>query len=273
MFRQIEAFGGTLHHEKHDLAHPIALASSSWTAVERALNRAIIDFSTVLAGRFKPGNPEYAVALDSHAALIGRAAEFIETLTENVASAFVVPGEKLRISHVKKERRHIDVICNKLKHNQNFLAPVTATANDGRIAYGFSVYSIDAKGEQHPNPEIHKQAEAFSLPLEIRRTIVDCYVISERVSEFVEQYGSINLYSMETPALEDGQRLDLFKRVSELPKTCFPFEKGPFPVVGVEGSELTIRPSGGDAERLPHNVTMVVSGTPYLGALKIKVPL
>ena len=255
------------------MAHPHALASVSWSGFESALNHAIADFESLRAADAEPGSDAFKRALESYAALLAKGVEFSDTISSAVAGCFLQAGEKPKIPQVTKDRRHMAMICNKPKHNQNFLAPVTGTAGDGRKVFGFSVYEITPKGVQIPNKEIHSEAEAFSLALEIKRAVATVFVIGERVAGFISTKGDMDAAPVAPLSEGDLVRVALLRRVSELPSDRFPFERGDVPGIEFTGSEMTLRSSGGVAPRLPDRITMSISATPQLGALSIKVPL
>jgi hypothetical protein len=273
VFRQIENFRGTLYNEARNLAHPLALASISWRGFENAVDRAITDFESLRTADAKPGSTAFTATLESYAALLANGVEFSDTISRAVAECFLPAHEKPNIPLVNRDRRHMAMISNKPKHNQNFFAPVMGTADDGRKVFGFSVYEITAKGMQVPNRQIHDKAEAFSLALEIKRTVATVFVIAERVADFISQRGDLN----DGVALQlndsDIARMRLLGRVSELPACRFPFERGDVPGIEFIGSVMTVRSSGGTAQRLPNRIAMSLAATPYTGALSIKVPL
>ena len=273
IFRQIESFGGELHHEERGLAHPHALASVPWAGFEGALSRAVTDFEALRVTGGEPGSDAFRRALESYAALLAQGVAFSDTIWKPVAECFLPVGEEPKIPHVAKDRRHIAMICNKPKHNQNFLTPVTGTADDGRKVLGFSVYEITPKGVQISNREIHSEAEAFSLALEIKRAVTTVFVIGERMADFISSIAVPNSIPAASLSGGDIARVELLRRVCELPSDRFPFERGDVPGIEFSGTEVTIRSSGRFARRLPGQIRMTVSATPQLGALSIKVPL
>lgn len=272
VFRQIEGFSGPLYYAQRKTGHPYALAANSWAAVESALHRVLDDFDA-FSGKMERAGRERVVAhlLQSHSAFVARVAEFTETLEKRVVPAFVPNGQSARIKSIKGVSTHVDMINNRQKHNQNFFQPITGVSSDKRSIPGFFIAEVTPRGVQRPNPEFHKGRPAFSFAIEIRATLVTAYVVAKKVGAFIEkissEFGPVGVDRSE------GLRIDLLRRVAELPIDTFPFEGAmTMPLWQFSGDHLNIRRAGGNVTPAQLPINFLVPFTPLPGALSFQPP-
>jgi len=276
LFRAVEQFEGPMYYEQRAQAHPIPTATNSWNRVEGAADRVLGDFnalSIVLGAnpRNPIGQPTFERLLQSHSALISRVAEFIETISENVAACFVSPGGRVRVAELRPSRRHVDLICNALKHNQNILTPIVGESRGGVVIPGFVVFEVTPGGVQRPNPLIHNIRRAFSFAVEIRRTLAAAYVVGENVGRLIGTASANN--GCQRNDESEARRVQLLKQVSQLPIDIFPFEGSrDMPLWEFPESKLTIRQSGGRVAAAPAPIKMITTFTPQIGALSFERP-
>lgn len=278
LFRQIEQHGGPLFNIDRGYGHPFALASKSWASVESALDRVLDDFSR-LAEAFEDNNEQSrnvaSHALQSFGAFSARTAEFIETITENVASCFVKPREKISIRNLKNDRKHIDLINNFIKHNQNFFSSILLLTPEGIKIHGFAVYEVTASGVQRPNAIVHKNRRAFSFANEIRSTFTAAYIVGDNVGRFISStLQNAPLQPLQQrPNPNEKHFFGLIRKLINLPIYVFPDEgRTTMPFLEFENGILTIRRQGGDAISASPQSRFIFPATPVVGALKIQVP-
>lgn len=272
-FPDIRRYEGPTFAADRKLPHPVALASVSWAAVERALLRVLDSFSRVQRELDPIGSPAFPHLLDEHAVLIARLAEYIETISESVAAYFVPRRAKLNIAHLDKDRRDIDLVCNRIKHNQNFLVPVQGVTPDGRVVIGFALYEITHEGLQRPNKNLHATRPAFSFAVEIRRVLTAAYLIGQSVGDFIARQGPVKDTLDAEPNDAGDERFSLLKRVAELPVDAFPWESSSeMPDWNASGDELRIGAQGGMVRPTPNSIRMTVKVRILVGGLSVEVP-
>jgi hypothetical protein len=272
-FPEIRRYEGPTFAAGRKLPHPLALASISWAAVERALLRVLDSFS-IVQGELDPiRSAAFPHLLDEYAVLIARLAEYIETISENVAAYFVPRKSKLNIAYLDTDRRDVDLICNKMKHNQNFLVPAQGVAPDGRVVIGFALYEITHEGLQRPNKNLHATRPAFSFAIEVRRALTAAYLVGQSVGEFIAKQGPMKQV-LEAEANDlSADRYLLLKRVAKLPMDVFPWESSSdMPDWNTAGDELRLAAHGGAIRPTPDAIKMTINITILVGGLSVEVP-
>jgi hypothetical protein len=262
LFRQAALVEGKFSAER-GLPHPFGIASHSWAQVERTLDRALNAFDGAM--KENPGSgarPAFHALLDDHRAFIYAVAEFNEAISESIPSCIVPPGTKLpKGMGVQKLRRHTDLICNKLKHNQSRLVAVEAVGTFV-FALGYGVYSHDKGGVLRPNPEIHSARRAFSFATDIRLVLVNAYLVAAAIADAI--FSSKDGELAEPKAVPQSEKLKvLLARVAALPIYGFPWEAQKFmPVFDFDGAELRMRDHGGNFSAVPgqHHINTHISG-------------
>ena len=271
-FRDIQRYEGKLYCAEQNLPHPEALTFVSWVAVERALARTLDDFNRTRALPDPLGSPSCYQLLDSYSVLIARTAEFIETISKNVTASFLPPKASIRIHRLSSERREVDLMCNKIKHNQNFLVPAVGLMPDGTSVLGFSLYEIAVDGTQRPNQILHTKRDAFSFVSAIKRAITAAYLIGDNVSRFIAGQGSINPDRISWRDENEHSRFALLRALCALPVAVFPWEnEWDMPRWTMTDGSLEIAPHGGNVLRNP-SIRMTIRTIPLTGALSIQVP-
>lgn len=261
LFSQIERYDGPFYYHERRLGHPLSISLHSWQAVERALERVLDNFAAVDLGmsqsvQFDLNGEAYRLLLEAHREFIYRAAEFLETIVDKVPACFTPMGKKASLPQsVKNIRRHIDVICNKLKHEQNRLVPLGCYSQMGSVA-GYAVCAIDSSDTLGPNRAIHRDRRGFSFVTDIRRAMVDIYCVGAKVGIFIDKLGAPTS-EMIIRSNEDARRLELLRRVEFLPIRVFPFERsGHMPVWKIENQCLLIGSQGGEVIKDQSSSTM-----------------
>jgi hypothetical protein len=165
----------------------------------------------------------------------------------------------------------MDMMCNKLKHNQNRLVPVVGMSN-GELVIGLSIYEIERGGMLRPNRIIHSEREAFSFSTEIRRLLADAYLTAHEIGQYVENLPG----PRQEPAPQSAPtgRLELIERVARLPSHVFVFEaRKHMPIWDFDGTKLTIGGRGGPVSYLAEPVRMIVEFQGDGVTRQFKVPL
>lgn len=280
LFNQLKQHPGPMYYVERNNGHPIPLATKSWDAVDAALDRLLDDVVTLekaFAADVTVSEKDRVVSrsLQSYATFVARISEFVETITENAASAFVEPSGKIKIRNLKEDRRNIDQVNNFMKHNQNFLVSILGITPIGKRIHGFAVYETTAQGLQRPNPIIHKERRIFSFNNAIRETLTAAYIIGNNVGKFVEQSFITNLMPQQDQAIsiEEKHRFDLLKRVADLQIDVFP-DEGHYtmPHWFFDHDKIEIRRAGGAALPATPDMKIIVPFTPLLGALNFQRP-
>lgn len=264
LFSQLERYNGELFYHERKLGHPLSISTHSWLAVEHALER-VLDKFTAMDSEFSHSKKTALHSktcrdlLDAHREFIYRAAEFLETIVDKVPACFTPMEKKTGLRQSAKEiRRHVDVICNKLKHEQNRMVPVASYWQTGTVL-GYCVCTTDASDTLGPSRIIHRDRRGFSFGVDIRRVLADVYCIAAKVGRFIDK--------LEAPKSEvvingnEGiKRLELLSRVEFLPTHVFRFERsGHMPIWKIKDQGLLIGSQGGDVIRAPISATMMTT--------------
>lgn len=150
-----------------------------------------------------------------------RASEYAETICDKLAFSIVPKNspDLPKLKGAKTLRRNIDIICNKLKHEQNQMVSVNFKFKYAQVP-GVSVCAFDGDGALSPNPDIHAEREAFSLFTEIADIFATLYALGEIVQH--------NVVAPLIPRLTDDEVLptqdliELFKELIRIPRIGFP---------------------------------------------------
>ena len=240
------------YHQIKSLPHPFAIATHSWAQIQKSLKVVLDTFDAASAEPSGASErPAFDSLLDAYKVFVYANSEFSEAIIEKIPACFCASGQKIaKAQGAQTLRRHADLVCNKLKHNQNRLIAVEAFGALARVL-GYSVYSFDRKGALCPNPEIHSDRRAFSFATDIRLILANTYFLASAVGEII----TMNRNGVRSPPakFEKSQALqDLLMRVSALPTTGFDWEAKKFmPHFGFDESVLEIKARGGEFTRLP----------------------
>lgn len=250
-FRHLKYYSGADNWSARSLGHPLALFMTSWRNFQISLADVLdaIDKLGPLKPDESPPSEKISVVLKAYKNFIYAAAELIETMLERVPEA-LLPNprkQKFKVKAIDAIRRHIDIVCNKLKHEQNDLLFVEFFYDTGNIAYGYRVVKFVGDACQ-PNSDVHKSQQAFSIPLDIKRTLAHVYLIAQRLGEALDGYpdfvADYNSESLSGTKMDPSSLIELLKRVAALPQTGFPDETpANCPDVLFSDGELKIRKS------------------------------
>jgi hypothetical protein len=227
-FRQLKHYSGPDNWSARNLGHPLVLFMIGWRNFQTSLADVLdaVDGLGALRPDSKPSSDKRALLLKAHKSFIYAASELIETMIERVPEALLPSprSQKFKVKSIDTMRRHADIICNKLKHEQNELLFIEFFYDSGNIAYGYRVVKFVGEGCE-PNGDIHKSQQAFSIPLDIKRILAHIYLIAQRLGEALDHHPDFSVdYSK---VLYPGTNLDpsaligLLIRVDALTPTGF----------------------------------------------------
>ncbi|KQQ73650.1 hypothetical protein ASF70_07510 [Rhizobium sp. Leaf321] len=244
-------FDGKLWYAENGYPHPLPGLSVGWRRVTTALEEVLDLYETVREEKLDPSSSSKSRGkntdklLERHQELVYRAVEFVETAADKTKFA-LLPPERLKdrweAPRVKGLRRHADIICNRLKHNQHQLVGVTVSHPQSRVE-GYMVTHISPSGEAVPNRDIHKDREAFSLNVDVRKIVANCYLVSQEVVHVAE---SMTGTKMEPLDGADPETEIALRRLCDLPLFVFPGETAKhMPILSFDGEALSIEDRGG----------------------------
>jgi hypothetical protein len=222
-----ENYGGRLWHIENGYPHPTPGLNLSWRQVLASLEDFLDVYDCILQRPF--GEPPEGVGkledrlLTRYADFLYRAVEFTETAADKTKFAVVDPSrlkQKWGSSRIAGLRRHADIICNKLKHNQHRLIQVSAKHLQGRVE-GYMVVYVSTEEVVVPNADIHKDREALSFNLDVRKVMANIYLISQEIQIIS---ATATDASTKTTGGFDADTESALTRLSALPNFVFPGE-------------------------------------------------
>jgi hypothetical protein len=247
-------FSGQLWHVENGYPHPAPGLNAGWRRVVVSLEDFLDVYDAVRRGEGIEANDASKFEdrlLSRYQDFIYRSVEFIETAADKTKFALLPPDnmkQKWGSPRIAGLRRHADIICNKLKHNQHQLV-IVALTHPQSIVHGYMVTQISPEGSAVPNKDIHKDREVLSFNVEIRKIVANLYLIAQEVENSAI---SITGVKGSPTAAQDAATEAVLRRVSELSSFVFPGETHKhMPILSFDGDLLEVEDRGG---RVRHGI-------------------
>ena len=205
---------------------PLALFNHSWSQMEEVFEDVLNKLDEVRKNGMEPTPAKYMHGIDalikSYTDLIYRASEFISLIIDNMKLSLVNREEsiKIKIESAKKFRRHVDIICNKLKHEQNRMGFVGIKYKYAFVP-AFSVLRFDSNGALVPNFDIHSRQESFSFLVDIKQIFGDIYFVSSVAAKIFENLDFERKNQVDIKK-DYGKITGIITKISNLPLLCVP---------------------------------------------------
>ncbi|WP_173089171.1 hypothetical protein [Devosia sp. 1635] len=213
-----------------DLTHPLPVVSRSWSAVVAA-------FSDVLLALHGPD--PHAKAIENHDAilrahqdLLYRIAEFVEAVekqTRVVVGKYVAP---------RNLDRALSEQCNAIKHEGARVGWVSARDAIMRVP-GYQLRHLHGRSEI-PMERFHKKRPSFSFNMELRRLVVNLYLLGDHAGRAVIDAAGPGA------SRKSDDTIAMLEHVIVLPPVIFPGERQlPAPHLALTGLALEVASRGG----------------------------
>lgn len=244
-WRQVALYDGPVRGD----GKPLALFSHSWSELLAAFSTAIDALDAARSQTAWKSDKPDALA-SAYRDLVYRASEFIELIVDRVPKS-ILPKEEakaVKVNGSKTIRRHCDIVCNKIKHNQNRICFVGLKYNLASVP-AFTVSNFSEDGTLRPNPEIHRNQETFSYLTEIQNVFGDVYLCADLCAQAFERLDFPRRDEIK-PAEPGNDFVMVLDRLGKLPRLGTPDEdRARLTKIDFDGETLVVR--RGDIEAVP----------------------
>jgi hypothetical protein len=227
----------------------------AWASVEGSL-KSVLPHLEALARARKPGAGGYTRDINydaltaSYQRVLYECAEFIEVVCRGIWRSLSEVDGSVKIAGVASLRRHVDIITNKLKHDQNRIVPAGIEFSLGD-AYGYAVCSFNHEGTLGPNPDVHIDESVFMFGIDLRKVLAQLYLIAALVGEKMRVLHAGHLTGGTQQSETSRGTEELLVRIDALPVVQAPrYSTAHVPIFQFDGEALVIALSGGRANSL-----------------------
>lgn len=234
--------------------------------LQMALTRFLEDYRNLGKG----ANDTEMRALQSYDFLLRKWSEFMDIYQENWVTKHVLGRKATKsekngyFSTAKKARDRSAEISNKLKHNDRFLVPLSATseADPRKTAYGYRVM-LTAEGTDQIDDTLHDKAKTHSgLKHEGFSYVRDAHSLMAAALRTDVRFGELLLslgLSVSEPNFKAQFALDPLKGLAKLNRDVFPWETEKADGIELDDDRLSIGVQS--FPRLPRKLSIRVTLT------------
>jgi hypothetical protein len=218
----LNEYNGPLYNKKHNLPHPSALINTSWIKFTDSVKRFLDKFEN----NINVNALELHDVAHEYENVIYQATEHIENMRSNLKKCLLPESEysKWKPDIIKRWSDYPTAICNKIKHNNNFLITVEVVYQYGSVR-GYSLCHHINEAVK-PNKDFHSNQEAFAYGSDLRRMLAHIYLISNAINLEIEKI-TLNIPKVvgQTPFVAPENHKDFLFRVSKFMPLAFHDQK------------------------------------------------